>query len=266
MHFVNVPMARAIGNSSGPNSTIAGNAFGIEPRITKATIRDRHEADGAAGHFGHRGGKIARKTRMRQRPGHGGRRADDDEDGAGQRRRVDQHRPQALPLDLLAEEHDADQRDERRVDDADGGDFGRGRHALDHGGADEEGRAMPGMAAKLSFIRSRPEARGVTRPFFVARLARHHTRPRGRREHDARQQTTGEQRRNRNAGDRTDGDEHEAGGMVSVIAPVADNSDEIAALSPRSFISGKSTGATAAMSAAFDPDMPDTRYMAPSST
>jgi len=37
-------------------------------------------------------------------------------------------------------------------------------------------------------------------------------------------------------------------------------------LDPRRFISGNRTGATAAMSATFDPEMPDTRYIAPSST
>ena len=57
------------------------------------------------------------------------------------------------------------------------------------------------------------------------------------------------------------------GGMVSLMAPEAASSETISpSLAPRRFISGNSTGATAAMSAAFDPDMPDTRYMAPSST
>ena len=37
-------------------------------------------------------------------------------------------------------------------------------------------------------------------------------------------------------------------------------------LAPRRFISGNSTGATAAMSAALEPEMPETRYIAPSST
>ena len=57
------------------------------------------------------------------------------------------------------------------------------------------------------------------------------------------------------------------GGIVSVCAPVAESSaTRSPGLAPRSFISGKSTGATAAMSAAFDPEMPDTRYMAPTRT
>ena len=57
------------------------------------------------------------------------------------------------------------------------------------------------------------------------------------------------------------------GGMVSLIAPDADSSaTRSPPLAPRFFISGNSTGATAAMSAAFEPEMPDTRYMAPSST
>lgn len=57
------------------------------------------------------------------------------------------------------------------------------------------------------------------------------------------------------------------GGMVSVWAPVADSSaTRSPGLAPRAFISGNSTGATAAMSAALEPEMPDTRYIAPSST
>ena len=54
------------------------------------------------------------------------------------------------------------------------------------------------------------------------------------------------------------------GGMVSVWAPVADSSaTRSPGLAPRFFISGNSTGATAAMSAAFEPEMPETRYIAP---
>ena len=57
------------------------------------------------------------------------------------------------------------------------------------------------------------------------------------------------------------------GGMVSVCAPVADNSATSSPGSaPRAFISGNSAGAIAAMSAAFDPEMPDTRYIAATST
>ncbi len=57
------------------------------------------------------------------------------------------------------------------------------------------------------------------------------------------------------------------GGMVSVCAPVAESrATRSPGLAPRAFISGNSTGATAAMSAAFEPEMPDTRYIAPTST
>ncbi len=57
------------------------------------------------------------------------------------------------------------------------------------------------------------------------------------------------------------------GGMVSVCAPVAaSRATRSPGLAPRAFISGNSTGATAAMSAAFEPEMPDTRYIAPTST
>ena len=55
--------------------------------------------------------------------------------------------------------------------------------------------------------------------------------------------------------------------MVSLIAPVATRSATISPSSlPRRFISGSRTGATAAMSAAFEPEMPETRIMAQSRT
>jgi hypothetical protein len=57
------------------------------------------------------------------------------------------------------------------------------------------------------------------------------------------------------------------GGMVSVWAPVAASSaTRSPGLAPRAFISGNSTGATAAISAALAPEIPDTRYIAPTST
>ncbi len=57
------------------------------------------------------------------------------------------------------------------------------------------------------------------------------------------------------------------GGIVSDIAlDVASSEDSSPGCVPRRCISGNRIGATAAMSAAFDPEMPDTRYIAPSST
>jgi hypothetical protein len=57
------------------------------------------------------------------------------------------------------------------------------------------------------------------------------------------------------------------GGIVSVCAPVADSSATTSpGWAPRLRISGKSEGATAAMSAAFEPEMPETRYIVPIST
>ncbi len=57
------------------------------------------------------------------------------------------------------------------------------------------------------------------------------------------------------------------GGIVSDIAD-EDASSEASSPGwfPRRRISGNSTGATAAMSAALEPEMPETRYIAPSST
>src|SRR5450830_38948 len=49
------------------------------------------------------------------------------------------------------------------------------------------------------------------------------------------------------------------GGIVSVMAPDEDNkATSSSGLAPRFFISGNSAGAIAAMSAAFEPGMPDT--------
>jgi hypothetical protein len=57
------------------------------------------------------------------------------------------------------------------------------------------------------------------------------------------------------------------GGIVSDIAlEVASSDANSPGCAPRWRISGNSTGATAAMSAAFEPEMPDTRYIAPSKT
>ena len=57
------------------------------------------------------------------------------------------------------------------------------------------------------------------------------------------------------------------GGMVSLIAPDAASSDiSSPSFMPRLRISGNSTGATAAMSAVLEPEMPETSSMAPSST
>src|SRR2546430_16468785 len=55
------------------------------------------------------------------------------------------------------------------------------------------------------------------------------------------------------------------GGIVSDIAPDDDSSATSSpGLAPRRLISGNSTGATAAMSAALEPENPETRYIAPS--
>ena len=57
------------------------------------------------------------------------------------------------------------------------------------------------------------------------------------------------------------------GGIVSLIAPdAASSAISSPSSAPRRFISGNSTGATAAMSADLEPEIPATRYMAPSST
>ena len=57
------------------------------------------------------------------------------------------------------------------------------------------------------------------------------------------------------------------GGIVSDMTAEADSSDTRSPSElPRFFISGNNAGAIAAMSAAFAPEMPETRYIAPSNT
>ena len=57
------------------------------------------------------------------------------------------------------------------------------------------------------------------------------------------------------------------GGMVSDCAPVAANSaTRSPGLAPRAFISGNNTGATPAMWAELDLEMPETGCIAPTST
>ena len=47
-------------------------------------------------------GELAREARLRQRPGHAGRRADDEEDRTRERRRIDQGRLEPAPGDICA--------------------------------------------------------------------------------------------------------------------------------------------------------------------
>ena len=57
------------------------------------------------------------------------------------------------------------------------------------------------------------------------------------------------------------------GGIVSLIAPdAASSAISSPSSAPRFFISGNSTGATAAMSAVLDPEIPETSRIAPIST
>ena len=113
--------------------------------------------------------------------------------------------------------------------------------------------------------RARAARRDAAR--FSPRQRQRATTDERQRQHQRRQQAAGEQRGDRHAGDRADGDQHQAGGMVSAHrAGGGQQRNQLAFMAPRRFISGNSTGATAAMSAAFEPEMPETRYIAPSST
>ena len=89
-----------------------------------------------------------------------------------------------------------------------------------------------------------------------------------RRRARGRHEAAGEQRGDRDAGHRADGDEHDRWrDRLRLRAGRRQQRDEVAGLARRAPSSpGNSTGATAAMSAAFEPEMPETRYIAPIST
>ncbi len=215
------------------------------------------------GQAGHGVGKIAGKSGLRQRPGHGGCGADDEQDRTGQRRRLDQHRVNAPPVELPVDQ----QPGQHRIGDADGRDLGRGRDALDHGGANDERQGDGGQrddegAADLP----RADALRNMRQIFAAIAPPHHD-AKDRADHEP-----GSSPPVNSAAMDTPVTEPTVistrlGGMVSVCAPVADNSATSSpGFEPRALISGNSAGAIAAMSAAFEPEIPDTRYMAPIST
>ena len=129
------------------------------------------------------------------------------------------------------------------------------------------GNAIAGNATTNARPISRAEASGDVRQVLTAVTAPHH-HAKDRADHKARQQAAGEQRE---AIDTPVTDptviRTRLGGIVSVWAPVADNSATSSpGFEPLAFISGNSAGAIAAMSAALEPEMPDTRYIAPIST
>ena len=66
--------------------------------------RDRDERRRAARHAAHRAARCCREARLRQRPGHAGGGADDEQDRARERRGVDQHRIEPLPVELAVDQ------------------------------------------------------------------------------------------------------------------------------------------------------------------
>ena len=128
------------------------------------------------------------------------------------------------------------------------------------------GSASAGSAIrKLRAISRTPTRGGVARSSLRAPMPDHQAQDQP--DHQTRQQAAGEQRRDRDAGDRADGDQDQAGrDRLGLRAGRRQQRHQIAALAPRFSISGNSTGATAAMSAAFEPEMPETRYIAAIST
>ena len=91
-------------------------------------------------HQRHQIDELPRESGLGQSPGHCRGRADDEKNRPGQRSGLDQDRIDALPVELTIDE-DAD---DDRIDDADGGDLGRGRDPFDDGGADDDRQAEAG--------------------------------------------------------------------------------------------------------------------------
>ena len=140
-----MPAAFAIGNSSGPNSTIAGIPSSTEPRKMNMMIDSSIEPGFAAGRVAEDVGELLREARLRERPAHRGRGRDDQQDRAGERHRLDERRVERAPFETAVDQH----ADEQRVDDADDADLGRGRDALDHEVADHQRQNQsPGSATK----------------------------------------------------------------------------------------------------------------------
>ncbi|MNJ57996.1 hypothetical protein D3C77_536080 [compost metagenome] len=181
-----------------------GDAFQHAAQDDEGHDGHRQETVAAAGHVGHQLRQVAREAGLRQRPGHGRGAAHDQHDGAGQRCGFDQHGAQARPVKAPVDQ-DADH---RRIHDADGRDLGSGRHAFDHRGADHKGQGHGGQrnheeAADLF------EAEALHQAQVFLAIAPPHHRAQGQAQHHGGQQAAREQRGDRHARDRTDGDQHD---------------------------------------------------------
>jgi hypothetical protein len=95
------------------------------------------------------------------------------------------------------------------IDNADGGDFGRGRDAFDHGVADHKGQRDGGQGDAES-PHDLTGARPSDMAQILAAVAPPHQHRQRDRQHDARQQTPGKQGCDRNTGHRADRDQHQA--------------------------------------------------------
>ena len=167
--------------------------------------RDGEEAGFATRHVGHCGGQVARKPGLRERPRHRGGGPDDEQDGAGQRCGIDQHRIEPAPVELPIDEEPAD----HRVDDTDGGDFRGGRDALDDRGANDEWQQQSRQRDDQGSSDLRCGRPLKSRHVLMAGPnARDHAER--ERKDQGRQQPAGEQSRDRDIGDRSDGDQDEA--------------------------------------------------------
>ncbi len=205
-----------------------------------------------AGQPRHRGGQRVGEAGLRQRPGHRGGAAHDQQDGAGQRRRVHQHRVDPPPVELPVHQ----QPDHDRVGDADGA---RPPSPSPRPPPPRRG-SRTAAAAPGSPPRRRATPRGparAPRPQVLPPAARRAIRP-----STAARNSPGSSPAVNSPAIDTDVTEPITistmeGGIVSLIAPeAASRATSSPSSAPRRFISGNSTGATAAMSAALEPLMP----------
>src|ERR1700722_18693810 len=186
------------------------NALQHAAQHHEGQYRYRDKRRRAAGQAGHRGSERARKTGLRQAPGHAGGGTDDQQDRARQAGGFDQHRQQPPPLEAAIDQQSVDQEsDHEGVDDADGGAFGCGGDALDHAVAGRDRQRQRRQRDEQGFCDLAAAGSGDVAEVLVT-VAPPHQRRQGDRQHHARQQAAGEQCRDRDAGDRSDGDQHQA--------------------------------------------------------
>ena len=190
-----------------PEQHDGGNA--LEHAAQDDEDHDRHgnEAGLPPGHCGHRLSEILREARLGQRPGHGGGGSDDEQDRARKRCGLHQHGQQPAPVELAVDQQAGDD----RVTDADGGDFGGGRHALHDCGANHEGQGDRRHRDQQAAQDLRAARALHVRQVLVA-IAPPHQRAQRQSQHHCRQHPAGKQGGDRDPCHRPDREQHQAGG------------------------------------------------------